>query len=91
MALRLDDGTELPTPKIAGRRFGEQYPNFTDWLDGSTWELDTTDDLLCAPINNFRASLYYQAQAAGRHLVTKTVIRVGEDGLPRRKLLVRAE
>jgi len=91
MALRLDDGSELPTPQIIGRSFGEQYPNFTDWLDGSTWELDTTDDLLCAPINNFRASLYYQAKVMRRRLITKTVIRVGEDGLPRRKLLVRAE
>jgi len=90
MALRLDDGYELPAPKRRYGSFTQTYPTFTEWLDGSTWELDCTDDLLCAPVNNFRASLYYQATVLGKVLRTKTVHRDTEQG-PVTKLLVRAD
>lgn len=77
--------TDLIQGKRRALRFGERYPDFAEWLDGQTWELDL-DTEIHEPLNTFRASLYYQATCFGQRIATKVVKR--ENG--RKVLLVRA-
>jgi hypothetical protein len=88
MAKELDSGQQLQ-PRLRYGRFIERYPDFPQWLNGSTWELDYDIDIQM-PIRGFRSCLRYQAQELGLNLSTKTVIQVGDDGRTHKVLLVRA-
>lgn len=91
MAKRIDEESHgLPTGRATRALFGQLYPNFAEWLDGSTWELDLQEDLKGANLNGFRSNLHYQARAMQLNLTTKTVRHLDEQGRMCQYLLVRA-
>lgn len=91
MARILEDGSELSDPKRPrADSFGDRYPHYADWLDGSTWELNVAEDIGDETLNQFRASLYYQATVFKMRLRTRVVRRYNENDEPYMVLLVRA-
>ena len=91
MATRIEaDDQQLPVRQGPREPFAVTYPQFMEWLDGTTWELDTETDIVGDNPNSFRSNLFYQAHTLGLNLTTKTVRRRDETGTLRRYLLVRA-
>lgn len=66
--------------------FADRYPDYPSWLDGDVWRLDVETEIEPhETLENFRASLYYQARVLRLGLSTKQQTREG-----RRVLLVQA-
>jgi hypothetical protein len=90
MATKLGPEDQIPAAKQSRQHlFVEIYPDYFDWLDGDTWELDYETDIH-TDRNRFVAALRYQARENEQELTVKTVYRVSEDGTRRKVLLVRA-
>jgi hypothetical protein len=87
MPNRIED-TNLPARRSYGS-FVARYPDFPSWFDGAVWELDVEEEI-AEPLNQFRASLHYQANVLGLKIATRTRSVKQEDGTARRKFLVQA-